>query len=117
MKAWLFVQEALVKLLETALAVPLGIPAPSMPSGTSNFYTGDGSTSSPYKITIGDSSSIPNFYLSCSKVTSGSIDRVSLGVGSQVALIKFVSISISMPMLMSDYLILIFQMTSIPLYQ
>ena len=87
-KAWLFVQEALVKLLETALAVPLGIPAPSMPSGPSDFYTGDGSTSSPYKITIGDSSSIPNFYLSCSKVTSGSIDRVSLGVGSQVALIK-----------------------------
>ena len=86
--AWLFVQEALVKLLETALAVPLGIPAPSMPSGPSDFYTGDGSTSSPYKITIGDSRSIPNFYLSCSKVTSGSIDRVSLGVGSQVALIK-----------------------------
>ena len=43
--AWLFVQEALVKLLETALAVPLGIPTPSMPSGQSDFYTGDGSTS------------------------------------------------------------------------
>ena len=87
-KAWLFVQEALVKLLETALAVPLGIPAPSMPSGKTDFYSGVGTTSSPYKITIGDSKSIPGFYLSCSKVTSGSIDRVSLGVGSQVALIK-----------------------------
>ena len=32
--AWLFVQEALVKLLDTALAVPLGIPAPSMPIET-----------------------------------------------------------------------------------
>ena len=89
MPAWVYVQEAFVLLINTALAGPMKIDKPSMPTGQATVL-GDGSPSSPWRTMIGQEGDIPgfNFFTSIEPTDTTGVNRLTFGFGSLVSIIK-----------------------------
>jgi hypothetical protein len=88
MPAWVYVQEAFVLLINTALAGPMKIDKPSMPTGQATVL-GDGSPSSPWRTMIGQEGDIPGFnFFTCIEPTDTTgVNRLTFGFGCLVSLL------------------------------
>ena len=88
MKAWVYVQEALVLLINTALSGPMKMDKPVMPSGQPAVL-GDGTATSPWRLMIGQEGDIPgiNFFTYVEPTDVTGVNRLTFGLGCLVSLL------------------------------
>ena len=82
MKAWVYVQEALVLLINTALSGPMKMDKPVMPTGQPAVL-GDGTATSPWRSMVGQEGDIPgfNFFTYVEPTDATGVNRLTFGLG------------------------------------
>jgi hypothetical protein len=89
MKAWVYVQEALVLLINTALSGPMKMDKPVMPTGQPAVL-GDGTATSPWRLMIGQEGDIPgiNFFTYVEPTDVTGVNRLTFGLGCLLSLLQ-----------------------------
>ena len=89
MKAWVYVQEALVLLINTALSGPMKMDKPVMPTGQPAVL-GDGTATSPWRSMVGQEGDIPgfNFFTYVEPTDATGVNQLTFGLGCLVSLLK-----------------------------